>query len=34
MELKGVSRDDFGLRHHGGYLGGAARTETIDQQGS
>jgi arabinose-5-phosphate isomerase len=27
MELKGVSRADFGLRHHGGYLGKAARTD-------
>jgi arabinose-5-phosphate isomerase len=25
MELKGVTRDDYGRRHHGGYLGGAAR---------
>jgi arabinose-5-phosphate isomerase len=25
MELKGFSREDFGLRHHGGYLGRAAR---------
>jgi len=27
MELKGVSRHDFGLRHHGGYLGRKARTD-------
>ena len=27
MELKGVSRRDYGLRHHGGYLGRAARTD-------
>jgi arabinose-5-phosphate isomerase len=27
MELKGVSRSEFGLRHHGGYLGKAARTD-------
>lgn len=26
MELKGFSRHDFGLRHHGGYLGHRART--------
>ena len=25
MELKGFSRADFGMRHHGGYLGKAAR---------
>jgi arabinose-5-phosphate isomerase len=27
MELKGVSRQDYGLRHHGGYLGRAARSD-------
>ena len=27
MELKGFSRHDFGLRHHGGYLGKRARTD-------
>lgn len=27
MELKGVSRHDYGLRHHGGYLGRVARTD-------
>ena len=27
MELKGVTRHDYGLRHHGGYLGRKARTE-------
>jgi arabinose-5-phosphate isomerase len=26
MELKGVTRHDYGLRHHGGYLGRKART--------
>ena len=26
MELKGFSRHDFGLRHHGGYLGRRARS--------
>ena len=25
MELKGVTRRDYGLRHHGGYLGHKAR---------
>ena len=27
MELKGVTRHDYGLRHHGGYLGRAARAD-------
>ncbi len=27
MELKGFSKQDFGLRHHGGYLGHLARVE-------
>lgn len=27
MEIKGVSRHDFGLRHHGGYLGRKARVD-------
>lgn len=27
MELKGVTKDQFGLRHHGGYLGRKARTD-------
>jgi arabinose-5-phosphate isomerase len=27
MEVKGVNKDDFGLRHHGGYLGGRARLD-------
>ena len=26
MELKGITQHDFGLRHHGGYLGRRART--------
>ncbi len=26
MEMKGVTRHDYGLRHHGGYLGRKART--------
>jgi len=27
MEQKGVTREDYGLRHHGGYLGRVARTD-------
>jgi len=27
MELKGVTRHDYGLRHHGGYLGRQARLD-------
>jgi len=27
MEQKGVTREEYGLRHHGGYLGRAARTD-------
>lgn len=27
MELKGITRQDFGLRHHGGYLGKKARLD-------
>ena len=29
MELKGVDRHAFGLRHHGGYLGKKARTDNL-----
>jgi arabinose-5-phosphate isomerase len=29
MDLKGVSKQDYGLRHHGGYLGRAARTDNL-----
>ena len=29
MEQKGVTREDYGLRHHGGYLGRAARTDNV-----
>lgn len=29
LEVKGVTREDFGLRHHGGYLGRAARTDNV-----
>ena len=27
MERKGVTKHDYGLRHHGGYLGRMARTD-------
>lgn len=27
MEQKGITREDYGLRHHGGYLGRAARAD-------
>jgi arabinose-5-phosphate isomerase len=29
MELKNVSKHDYGLRHHGGYLGRKARTDNV-----
>ena len=29
MELKGFTRHDFGLRHHGGYLGHKARADNV-----
>ncbi len=29
LEAKGVTREDFGLRHHGGYLGRSARSDNI-----
>ena len=29
MELKGVTKDDYGLRHHGGYLGRKARKDNM-----
>lgn len=29
MEKKGVTREEWGLRHHGGYLGRRARTDNI-----
>lgn len=29
MELKGVTREDYGLRHHGGYLGRKVRTDNL-----
>lgn len=33
MELKEVTREDFGLRHHGGYLGRKARTDNLPGKG-
>jgi arabinose-5-phosphate isomerase len=33
MELKGVTREEFGLRHHGGYLGRSIRTNNLPQEG-
>lgn len=29
LEAKGVTREDFGLRHHGGYLGRSARSDNV-----
>ena len=29
MEVKGVTRRDWGMRHHGGYLGRTARTDNM-----
>jgi len=29
LEHKGVTREDYGLRHHGGYLGRAARADNV-----
>ena len=29
MDLKSITREDYGLRHHGGYLGRKARLENI-----
>lgn len=31
LEAKGVTREDYGLRHHGGYLGRKARTDNLPQ---
>lgn len=31
MEVKGVTEEDWGLRHHGGYLGRRARTDNLPQ---
>ncbi len=32
MDLKGITREDYGLRHHGGYLGRQARTDNIPRR--
>ncbi len=29
MDLKGVTRDEYGLRHHGGYLGHKSRVDNL-----
>ena len=29
MEMKGVTRQDYGMRHHGGYLGRKARLDNV-----
>lgn len=29
MELRGITRHDYGLRHHGGYLGRKARVDNV-----
>ena len=29
MEQKGVTRDQYGVRHHGGYLGRRARLDNV-----
>jgi arabinose-5-phosphate isomerase len=29
MELRGITKKDYGLRHHGGYLGRQARTDNV-----
>jgi arabinose-5-phosphate isomerase len=29
MEAKGISREEWGMRHHGGYLGRSARTDNV-----
>ncbi len=29
MELRGITKHDYGLRHHGGYLGRKARTDNV-----
>ena len=31
MERKGVTREQYGLRHHGGYLGKRARTDNLPE---
>jgi hypothetical protein len=30
MVAKGITKRDYGLRHHGGYLGRVARTDNVD----
>ena len=32
VEHKGVTREDYGLRHHGGYLGRAARADNVPHE--
>jgi arabinose-5-phosphate isomerase len=32
LEVKGVTREDYGLRHHGGYLGRAARLDNVPHE--
>ncbi|MDH3583100.1 MAG: SIS domain-containing protein [Phycisphaerae bacterium] len=32
MKVKGVSREDYGLRHHGGYLGRKARPDNLPHE--
>ena len=34
LEAKGVTRTDFGKRHHGGYLGRSARTDNMPHSGN
>jgi arabinose-5-phosphate isomerase len=29
LEVKGITREDYGLRHHGGYLGRSARSDNV-----
>jgi arabinose-5-phosphate isomerase len=29
LEFKGITREEYGLRHHGGYLGRAARVDNV-----
>jgi len=33
MDLKGITREDYGLRHHGGYLGRKARSDNLPHEG-
>lgn len=33
MELRGVTREQYGLRHHGGYLGRKARVDNLPGKG-